>query len=107
VDCDARRNFGNQLARQRDLGVARKFLGARCIHEQQRVVVLPKGGRADVAHQQRHALFDALGGGVLQQVVALGGKAYAIQGTTGRTRRLRQRCKNVGVFNKAEFGRLA
>jgi hypothetical protein len=67
-------------ARRRDLGhrgaASRRAL---LVHQQQGVVVLAEGGRADVAHQQRHALAGALGLGVGQQVVAFGGKADAVQ----------------------------
>ena len=77
------------------------------IHQQQSVVVLAEGGRADVAHQQRHTLARPLGRGVLQQVVAFGSKTDAEQITHQRMLRLRHGGQDVGVLNKVQHRHLA
>ena len=43
-------------------------------------MVLIEGGRPQVGHQQRHALAQALLGGMLHQVLGLGGKAHTVGG---------------------------
>ena len=51
----------DQLARQGEFGGMGQFHRLLGIDQQQRVVVFAKGGRADVAHQQRHAFALAFG----------------------------------------------
>ena len=46
------------------------------IDQQQRIVVLAKRCRADIAHQQRHALSDAFVRSVGQKIMAFGGKTH-------------------------------
>jgi hypothetical protein len=71
-------DFSYQFSSEHALGGMRHLRGALGVHQQQRVVVLAKRGRADVAHQQRHPLARALGTGVGQQVVAFGRKADTV-----------------------------
>ena len=75
----APRDLGHEMPSQHQFGVAWDFLCAVGIHQQQGIVVLPEGGRADIAHQQRHPFAHTLGRGVGQQVMAFGRKAHAEQ----------------------------
>ena len=49
------------------------------IDQQQRIVVLAKRCRADIADQQRHALSDAFVRSVGQKIMAFGGKTHTEQ----------------------------
>src|SRR6516225_399615 len=69
------RDLGDELARQRELGCTRQFAHALGVDQEQAVVVLPEGQRADVADEQRNALALALGLGVLREIFAFRGKA--------------------------------
>ena len=77
------------------------------IDQQQRVVVLPKRVGADVAHQQRHAFSLAFGLGVGQQILALGRKAHAVQGTAARALAGGDLGQDVRVLDKFQRGWLA
>jgi hypothetical protein len=55
------------------------------IHQQQGIVVLAKGGWANIAHQQEALPCAAFGRGVGQQVMALGSKTHTIQRAILRT----------------------
>ena len=92
---------------QLGLARARQGVTALGVDEQQGVVVLPKGGGADIAHQQRHILAHAFGAGVLQQIVAFGGKAHAVQSATVRTCAGSHGGQDVGVLDKRQAGHLA
>ena len=70
-----------QLMRESDFGITGQLFGTLRVNQQQRIVVLAKRVRADIADQQRHVFAQALGLGVFMQVVAFCGTAHAKQGT--------------------------
>ena len=72
-------NLSHQLPRQHQFVGVRQFLAAVGVHQKQGVVVLPKSGWANVAHQQRHAFAGKFGLGVMEQIMALGRKAHTEQ----------------------------
>jgi hypothetical protein len=73
------------------------------IDQQQRVVVLAEGGRADVAHQQRHALARALGLGVGQQVSLSAAKPTQYS-SPACARAVRHLGQDVGVLDEVQRG---
>ena len=66
-----------QLNRQHLFTGMRQFASPSLVDQKQGIVIPTKGGRPDVAHQQRHAFADALGRSVGQQVMAFGRKTDA------------------------------
>ena len=77
------------------------------VHQQQRVVVLPKGGGADIANQQGNALSRPFGCGMGQQVMAFGGKTHAEKVAFQRMGRPGDGGQNVGVLDKLQRWGLA
>ncbi len=92
----------HELLRQFALGGARQRAVAFGIHQQQGIVVPSEGLGADVADQQGHTLARALGRGVLQQVVAFGREAYAVERPFARTAGGCDGRQDVGVLHEGE-----
>ena len=84
-----------------------QFGDARFVNQQERVVIAPESGGADVARQQRHALARAFGLRMRQQVFAFGGKAHAIQLPGLRARAAGGGGQQIRVFHKAQGRRQA
>ena len=74
------------------------------INQQQRIVILAKGRRANVTHQQRNVFAHPLGTGVGQQVVTLSSKAHTVQLPLLGAITVGHGGQNVGVFDKGQAG---
>lgn len=103
---EALADFGNELARQRQLVGARQHGVAVFVEQNDGILILPEGVVADIPDQQGNALAFALGGAVFDQVFRLGGKADAIRPARQRSGR-GDRGEDVGVLHELEFGRAA
>jgi len=92
----------DQLSRQAEFVGARQLGVAVGVDQQQGVIVLAKGGRADVAYQQRHCFALALFLGVTKQVMALSRKADAKQPAASGAFAGSDFGQDVGVFGEAQ-----
>ena len=100
-------NFFDQLPRQCQLAGSRHFRRALAVNQQQRIVVLAKGVRTNVANQQRYIFAQTLDLGVFQQVMTFGCKAYTKQPATLGCGGLGDGGQDVLIFNKRELRWLA